>query len=607
LLSWSVPLARTAPPKPKITEPQLLSVFPSIGQRNTKVEAEVRGNLLDSARLVWFEDTGLAGRILTVEKLPEEAPAADSPKPDQKEPTLAVYRVSIELDVGAGSALGNHLIRLITPAGLSTAVTFRVVDEPVILEATGPHQTAASAQPVRLPVLINGRLDRPGQLDFYSFEAKQGQAVSVQLSLQRLASEKVDADLAMYQAGGSWFDANRPTRVLFEEEKSSDLMPAQTRGTFRAPRDGRYFLEVSSIFGKGTPDISYRLHISPQPESRRDDERVAAEWSERSFLRKLGTDRIKSLEARSAAFPEPSAVPTGSSASSPKGGSTTSPAPEAPQRIESAPVPVVEERESSGASSDPKEIAIPAIVEGAIRRPGEIDRYRFRAKPGQKLAFEIETPDQKPPQFNPRFSIEDTQDRELFSNVHRRVSLFNNNSDRQVYLRGVEPKAIYTFEKAGEYVLQVRDITSRYAGADYRYRIFVRPQVPHVGEVVVEPNDRINLVRGQSKKLSIKATHEEGFSGDVTFSFAGLPDGVAAFPAAEANEKRDPIDVDENADAVAPKVQTVAVVLMADASAPVTDTPVTVQVLCRPIAGGRPGPSLPVRKIPLMVVPASGK
>jgi hypothetical protein len=267
-------------------------------------------------------------------------------------------------------------------------------------------------------------------------------------------------------------------------------------------------------------------------------------------------------------------------------------------------LPSISEHEPNDVFAQALDISIPMIVEGAIQRPGDIDNFKFKVKAGQKLAFEIETPGIKPPRFNPRVGIVDSQDRELFSNVHRRVSLFNNNSDRQVYLKGIEPKAIYTFEKDGEYVLQIRDITSRYGGPDYRYRICVRPQVAHVGEVLVSQADRINLVRGQSKKLTITTSHEEGFTGDVMFWFTGLPEGVEAFPTAELNDKRDPTDVDENADAVAAKIQTINVVLLAGAKAPMTTTPKTVRLYCRPIAAGQPGPSLLVNTMPVMVVEA---
>src|SRR5262249_16351716 len=151
-------------------------------------------------------------------------------------------------------AVGNHALRLVGPFGPSGAIMFRVVKEPVVLETAESQTSAKDAQPLTLPALINGRLDKPGQLDFYSFEAKKGRKVSI----QAIPSEKYDIHLVVYRAGGSWFDPDRPARVLFEERRSSDVIPVSASGTLMAPQDGRYLVEVSSIYGKGSPDMTYR-------------------------------------------------------------------------------------------------------------------------------------------------------------------------------------------------------------------------------------------------------------------------------------------------------------------------------------------------------------
>jgi hypothetical protein len=72
------------------------------------------------------------------------------------------------------------------------------------------------------------------------------------------------------------------------------------------------------------------------------------------------------------------------------------------------------------------------------------------------------------------------------------------------YVPAVTVKRRFTPLRAGvEYVLQVRDITSRYGSPSYRYRILVRPEIPHVGEAsVMEEGEkinggRINLIRGE--------------------------------------------------------------------------------------------------------------
>ena len=59
------------------------------------------------------------------------------------------------------------------------------------------------------------------------------------------------------------------------------------------------------------------------------------------------------------------------------------------------------------------DISIPAIIEGSIERPGDIDSFKFKVDPGQKLAFEIETPEFTPPRFNPRLGVVDSKDNGL--------------------------------------------------------------------------------------------------------------------------------------------------------------------------------------------------
>jgi hypothetical protein len=550
LLATALPVFSAAK-KDDAAEPKLLSVFPSVGQPGKKFQSEVRANWIAGAHAVWFDADGLRGRVLKVEEIQEEAaPGSDASAEKKTRPHL--YCASIEVEIDPAAASGDHLLRLVAAAGLSNALPFRVVREPLVIEGSAPHQLAKQAEDLTLPAIINGRLDKPGQLDYYAFQAKQGREVAVEV----LRAENMDAHLAPFRPGGSWFDPDRPTRMLFEEERESDLMPVKSRGTLRIPQDGRYLIEVSSIFGKGSPDTAYVLRVALKGERGEPavDGAAQAEWQERTFRRSLDPAWMTTLAGRSIAT-----------------------------------------------VGDTQPVAILPIIEGAIEHPGDVGHFQFDVQAGQKLAFEIETPALAPPLFNPRVSVVDSQDHELFSNVHRRVSVFNNNADRQVYLQGIEPKAIYTFERAGKYVLQVRDMTSRYGGPEYRYRILVRPQIAHVGEVSAAEADHLNLVRGRAKKLAIKTSHEEGFTGDVAFSFAGLPQGVAAFPSAEVNNQRAPTDIDDDADAVVPKVQTTTIVLMTAADAPLTSMPTVVQLLCRPIAEGRPGASLLVRKIPLMI------
>jgi hypothetical protein len=556
------------PAQQKATEePRILSVYPSAAQRGNKIEIQLRGNGISGAYALWTAGSGLTARILRVEEVHDPQTLRVSPS-DSLTKRPAVHCAWAELDLPASTKPGIYSLRLISPRGLSTAVPFRVSDAPVAVEMAADHASPLQFQAVSFPALVAGRLGKPGEVDYYAVRAEEGQS----LFFEVLSAENFEPRLALFRAGSSWFSPERPVRVLSQEERSSDLMPTQARATYRVEQPGNYLLALSSLFGKGSPDCTYQFRIMLGASGAEAAAPAVELWQERSFRRKLDSRWVEELLARA-------------------GGST--------EKNLTKPLD-----QATGKTGEPSaEISIPALIEGSIERPGGENRYRFHVDAGQSLAFEIETPKTTPPHFNPRLSVTASQGRQLFSNVHHRISLFNNNAEQEAYLKNIEPKAIYTFADAGEYVLTVRDMTARYGTDSYAYRVLVRPQIPHVGEISSPGIDRINLVRGKSTRLVLTSLLEEGFNGDVTFTFSGLPPGVSALPAAQVTATdRGPTDVDENAEAVSPPSVTTAIVLLATEDVAARTEPTVVQLYCRPVVNGVPGSNLLVRNIPLMVV-----
>ena len=595
----SLPLA--AQVQPEVTEPKVLSVFPAGGVPGKTVEAEVRGVLLEGAYSAWFEEEGLAGRVQSIEELSERFPESVPGDPKPRTKSQPVYRVRIEVVIPSDARPGTAALRLLTPRGQSSSVPFRILKESVVTEAFATHSNTKEAQEVHPPAFIFAKLAQPGEIDLYKMRATRGQVFSFEIS----SAQNFDPRLELYRRGGSWFDADRPSRVLLEEERTSDLMAVAPHGTFRAPQDGDYFLEVSSLFGKGSADSTYQLRIapgslpaSPTPGT----ELVASGWTERSFRRNLQYPWIEGLASRgvSGATTVPAAKSTATA-------QATGAAAANPGEMKAVPSPsmhpgIVQENESKDPAAQAPSAALPAILEGAIEHPGDLDSFRFKVEQGQKLTFEIETPATAPPHFNPRIGVEDAEDHEFFSNVDRRLSMFNNNADPHVFLKAISSRSTYSFERGGEYVLQIRDITSRYGNPDFRYRILVRQQVPHIGEIRVEDADQINLRRGEPRKLAISAQFEEGFTGDVSFYVDGLPPGVEAHPVLQYQDGREPLEVAQNPEIVLPKDQKAAIVLVTAPDAPLTREPVVASLRCQAIANGRMGPSFLVRSIPIMVV-----
>ena len=50
---------------------------------------------------------------------------------------------------------------------------------------------------------------------------------------------------------------------------------------------------------------------------------------------------------------------------------------------------------------------------------------------------------------------------------------------------------------------------------DFKYRVLIRQQAPHVGEIKIM-EDFINLNAGQARKLTVLVEQEEGFNGYIT-------------------------------------------------------------------------------------------
>ena len=613
IVFFSIPLF-CAHPTQVTGDPELSSISPVGGQQGTTIQAKFRGQSIDGATSVWSDDPGLTGKVVRIEK----ANDAVNPKVKPEQPS-PLYEVWVELQIHDYASPGMHSLRLVSRRGVSSATAFRVTREAMVQEGIGAHQTVTEAQKVTVPAIINGTLFRPGELNYYSFHAQEGQ----DLSFQVLLAENFDARVAIYRAGGSWFDSNEPTRLLFDGEQSSDLIPVQIDGTHRFEESGEYFLEVSGLYGMGCPDCVYQVRICPRDDA---DEFVPArrpiifdkagnllpvisnirsDWNERGFGRRLDEQWASKLESRGV-----SPLPQGSSVTAtvePNGatngaGEVESPVPPDSRRQRSQIQTVLYHVNEPSAAARAQKITIPAIVEGAIGNPGDIDKFPFTVKAGEKLAFEIETPDQQPPEFNPRLSVEDAQDSELFSNLYRRIALFNNNSDRVPYWQNVVAKSLYSFDHDGTYVLQVRDITSRYGGPRYRYRILIRPQIPHVGEVSILGGDRINLKQGDATALNLTTAFEEGFAGSVSFTVEGLPPGVQAMPGAQLDPTQGPSDADVNPEIVSPKYQKSSIMMLADPAAPLTSNVAVVKVMGRAILGGRPGSAFLVASIPLTVV-----
>ena len=618
------------------TEPQLISVFPLGGTPGTHFAVQVRGIGLEEVGGVWFECSDLSAEVESIEASDEAAEEGEPQEYVEEKKSKQLIRLRVQAQPSAQTGL--HVFRLVTPRGVSNALALQLLPHSVIEESVDPHQQASRAQPLTPPVVVNGRTGEKGSIDYYSFQAAAGQEWLFLLHADVYPiSYLPPAEIHLHEVADSWFDS-RQSRQLpvqspalsweplhgFRSKSSASQFRLLPNLKHRFEREGRYFVSVSGFLGGGGNHHFYQLAVIPagDPGSRPLQKRFGqlahhdpADWRERdasswkqggSFDRPLGPDRLQLLASRGLGSGE-----------TVQGGAQLKPVSSEPEALP-AQISETTEQEPNDGLEEALELGVPSLVEGVIQSAADVDTFRFRVSAGQELAFEIETPEKRPPRFNPWLKIFDSQGQPLMSNIFKEYG-----GDGDDVNKNIERKTIYSFPEAGEYTLQIRELTFRQGGPEYRYRLMIRPQVPHIGRTevslgvrsqlssLITLTDRMNLLPGQAQEFTLICEKEEGFQGQISVTVEDLPAGVRAFPSTPAAwtdilmrgiQYRPTDDLIMDASHHRSKREILTLALVADPDAPAPQQPRLVRVVAWAIQGGKVGPPVAAGRFPVMVL-----
>ena len=622
------------------SEPKVLSIYPMGGRLSSVVQAEVRGNDLVGAYAVWFECVDLQGEIAQVVEVHEEVVEGLVERdPQAKQADAVGHRARVQIQIGRDAKIGLHVMRLVTVLGMSNALLFQVVGEAVTAE-----NDSVEHQKVGTPIVINGRTEANGDLDFYAFEASKEQQLHFQLftSFPIYIPYSAEAELNLYVQTGSWFDPDRLLRLPWHSPALS-IEPVHRKRkqgwtyqlrlyplpTHRFREDGTYLVSVGSFLGEGNADFVYQLRISPEaPDAStllgQDAHSDPADWMERdsgslgyagSFPRPLEVSRPEELLRRSVP-PEPATEPVGDESLGDQDGMEQDPVIDFSR-------PLARFAESEPNDVDGNQVSPYTIVEGTIDPPGDVDTFRFQVSKGQGIAFEVETPRSAPPLFNPWLQVVGPDGRDVFDNIHMEYG-----GDGDDVHKTTERKTVFTFQEAGSYELRVRDLTSRRGGADLAYRVLIRPRIPHLGRLEVylgvkgrrlaPTTDHVNLAPGRAKTVTIICELEEGFEGNVAVSAANLPEGVSLVSATPADYTDGllkgayytPMGLESGQIGDWSRYRAVrravSLALVTAEDARPMKLPQLIEFTARPVLEGRAGEPVAAGKVPLMVLASDG-
>ncbi|MDZ7616369.1 MAG: PPC domain-containing protein [Patescibacteria group bacterium] len=157
---------------------------------------------------------------------------------------------------------GVHFVTVVKDGLVSNKMPFVLDALPEGIEEE-PNNDRLGAQKVKLPVIVNGRINQPGDWDVFQFEGRAGQTVVAEVMARRLDSP-LDSIMKMTDADGNLLAANDdfedPGTGLYTHHADSYL-------SVELPSNGTYYVHLSDTAYKGGEEYGYRLRISePQPD-----------------------------------------------------------------------------------------------------------------------------------------------------------------------------------------------------------------------------------------------------------------------------------------------------------------------------------------------------
>jgi hypothetical protein len=167
--------------------------------------------------------------------------------------------------------------------------------------------------------------------------------------------------------------------------------------------------------------------------------------------------------------------------------------------------------------------------------------------------------------------------------------------------KSLQPKTLVPLRDPGEYTLEIRDATADLAGADYRYRVQLRPQVAHVGNVRID-TDRLNFVPGEAKTVRVMFDREEDYRGGIVVVAEGLPPGMSAAAGADFEPDKDDPPAAGKRERYTPRTERAVLVLTAAPDTPASPQPHVVRVVVRPVVDGKLGEILVEKPAYVMVI-----
>ncbi len=157
---------------------------------------------------------------------------------------------------------GEYLIAATDGNLVSNHVPFALDTLPECLDAES-NDEPSKAQKVSLPIIVNGRMDTPGDWDVFEVEGHAGETIVAEVHARRLGSP-LDSFVKVTGPDGKVIALNDDH---MDVGSGLNTNHADSYLMVKLPADGKYFVHLSDTPRRGGKEYSYRFRISqPRPD-----------------------------------------------------------------------------------------------------------------------------------------------------------------------------------------------------------------------------------------------------------------------------------------------------------------------------------------------------